>query len=107
MNRLLSIVLATCLAPVHMLFAGDLATAFTQAGANRTQIELAIASVPADERAGMEWLVTHMPEEDLRTLDAEFLVENCNHAYEAWRTAPWHDQISETMFFESILPYAS
>ena len=107
MNRLLSIVLATCLAPVHMLFAGDLATAFTQAGANRAQIELAIESVPTDERAGMEWLVTHMPQVDLQTLDAEFLVENCSHAYAAWRTAPWHDEISEAMFFESILPYAS
>ena len=88
-------------------WAVDLDPALNRAGANREQIQAALDTVPADQRAGMEWLVTHMPQDDLQSLDSAFLLENCAHAYAAWRTAPWHDQISEELFFETILPYAS
>jgi poly(3-hydroxybutyrate) depolymerase len=87
--------------------AADLDTALDHAGANRAQIQTALDAVPADQRAGMEWLVTHMPQQDLQTLDATFLLENCDHAYAAWRNAPWHEEVSERLFFETILPYAS
>jgi hypothetical protein len=43
------------------------------AGENRLEIEQAIREVPEDQKAGMAWLLTHMPEEDLKTLTGEFL----------------------------------
>ena len=87
--------------------AADIPAALDRAGANRAQIQAALDGVPVDQRAGMEWLVAHMPQEDLQTLDSTFLLENCEHAYAAWRNAPWHEEVSETLFFETILPYAS
>ena len=69
------------------------------AGENRLEIEQAIREVPEDQKAGMAWLLTHMPEEDLKTLTGEFLLTNCDLAYEAWANAPWKDQISKEVFF--------
>lgn len=77
------------------------------AGDNRLEIEYAISETPESQKAGMEWLITHMPEEDLQVLTGEFLLENCNLAYEAWQNAPWAEQITEEIFFDCILPYAN
>ncbi|MSR28959.1 MAG: polyhydroxyalkanoate depolymerase [Phycisphaerales bacterium] len=84
----------------------DLEASLDAAGSNRAQIELAIKECPATEHPGMRWLVEHMPVEDLKTLNARFLLDNCTQAYTAWRAAPWHDQVSEGLFFDAILPYA-
>ncbi len=87
--------------------AQDLALALEKAGDNRSQMERALAEVPADQRAGMEYLIRYMPQRDLRELSADYLLENVAYAYEAWRKAPWHAQISEELFFNDILPYAA
>ena len=76
-------------------------------GENRLEIEQAIREVPESQKAGMSWLIRHMPEEDLKTLTGEFLLTNCELAYEAWENAPWKEQITEEMFFDCILPYAN
>lgn len=89
------------------LLVGPFEKHFDIAGENQAEIKRALADVPSDQFAGMEWLVTHMPEEDLKTLSAEFLLANCDLAYEAWQSAPWATQISEDIFFDTILPYAS
>ena len=89
------------------LLIGPFEKHFDIAGENKAEIKRALADVPSDQFAGMEWLITHMPEEDLKTLSAEFLLTNCDLAYEAWQSAPWATQISEEIFFDTILPYAS
>mgnify|MGYP001373735384 CR=1 FL=1 len=85
----------------------ELEQALNLAGENRTEIESALENVPDDQRFGLEWLVARMPERDLTTLDAEFLLTNTHHAYTAWRNSPWSDQISREVFLDAILPYAS
>ena len=77
------------------------------AGDNRLEIERAIREVPEEQKAGMAWLLTHMPEDDLKTLTGEFLLTNCDLAYEAWENAPWKEQITQDIFFDTILPYAN
>ena len=37
---------------------------------------------------GMEWLVQHMPSEDLQSLSADFLIENVKLSYDSWERAP-------------------
>ena len=93
---------------VSLLLGGtDFQKQLNLAGSNRLEIELAINEVPDSQKAGMAWLLTHMPEEDLKILSGEFLLTNCNLAYEAWKNAPWGDQITEEIFFDTILPYAN
>ena len=48
--------------------------ALEKAGENRGEITAALAQATEKQRPGMEFLVIHMPEEDLKTLTAEFLL---------------------------------
>jgi len=77
------------------------------AGENRNEIEQALRLVPDEQTAGMEWLIEHMPMEDLKTLTAEFLLSNCDLAYRSLGNAPWGSDIPEEIFFDAILPYAN
>ena len=82
------------------------ATRLDQAGENRVEIERALETVDEAHRADLIWMLGHMPEGDLRTLDSEFLLENIRLARESWMNAPWHDQVDEALYRDAILPYA-
>ena len=71
------------------------------------EIDKALAQVPAEQRTSMEWLVAHMPAQDRDTLKADFLLQHVDTAYKAWKSAPWNATVSEAMFRDAILPYAS
>ena len=90
-----------------LLAGADLEKQLSIAGNNRIEIERAINDVPIEQSSGMEWLITHMPDKDLKTLSADFLLSNCNLSYEAWNNAPWGSDIPEEIFLNSILPYAN
>jgi Transglutaminase-like superfamily len=81
--------------------------AFAAAGDNRPALESALERVPADQVDTMRWLIERMPEADLKSLSAEFLLENHTLAYEVWTTSPWNADIDEALFRDAILPYAS
>ena len=78
-----------------------------QAGDNRPQIEKALADAAADQRKAMRFLVLNMPERDLTSLSAKYLLENLRLAYQALSEAPWKDQLPQEVFFNDVLPYAS
>ena len=103
-----SVLVATApAAAVHAFNPPATATALDAAGANRAEIERALAEAPAEQRSSMEWLVAHMPAADLATLDARFLLAHVDGAYTAWKSAPWGAQVDEDTFRDAILPYAS
>ena len=105
-----SLVFALCSAVVTSAKPDDtpaLATALERAGENALEIKKALEQVPAKQLTGMQFLVAHMPEHDLQTLSAEYLLENVALAYKAWREAPWKTRVPEALFLNEILPYAS
>ena len=85
----------------------NLDQAFQIAGKNHLEIKRAIKIVPEDQFEGMKWLITHMPNEDLKTLSAEFLISNCELAYQARRSTIWGEKISDEVFYNYVLPYAN
>ncbi len=87
--------------------AGGLEAALERAGENRAELELALSSVPESEQPGMSWLIENMPDSDLRSLSAEYLLENHRVAYQTWEQAPWRDAVGEDVFLDAVLPYAS
>ena len=89
------------------LFGGDIDQQLKIAGKNKNQIKKALRKVPKVHRAGMEWLIKHMPEEDLKNVTSDFLLENCELAYKAWKEASWGREIPEDVFFEYVLPFAN
>lgn len=70
------------------------------------ELKKAWEQCPADQRPGMEFLLTHMPEKDAASLKADFLLENVKLAYQARNEMPWGKDIPEEIFFNDVLPYA-
>ncbi|MBL8814823.1 MAG: transglutaminase domain-containing protein [Planctomyces sp.] len=87
--------------------ANPLEDALVKAGDNRVQLEAALKDCPAEEKRGMEFLIVNMPDGDLTTLTAEFLLENSRYSHEAIHKAAWGKDIPEDVFLDSILPYAN
>jgi hypothetical protein len=85
----------------------DLESALQNAQDNRTEIQAALDGVPDGEREGMEFLILNMPNRDLNSLSAEFLLENVRHAYRAWNESPWKEAVPKHVFLNDVLPYAS
>lgn len=85
----------------------EVTQALTRAGDNRRELERALAETSGDERRGMGFLIANMPDSDLQSLSAEFLLENSNLAWKARRELPWGKQIPEAIFFNNVLPYAN
>lgn len=101
--------LAMCVLPVLAAMAAAeqnrLASAIDTAGENAAEIRLALETVPVQQQRGMQFLIEHMPEPDLRSLTAAFLLENVDLAYLARGQTNW--EIPEDIFFNNVLPYAS
>ncbi|MFO0803186.1 MAG: transglutaminase domain-containing protein [Gemmataceae bacterium] len=89
--------------------AGDeaLLDAVARAGKNRAEIEKALADSPAEMKPGMRFLVVNMPDADLASLKADFLLENLKLAYAARAEMPWAKDIPEEIFLNNVLPYAN
>ena len=88
-------------------FAESVESALKQAGTNRPALVAALEKAPAGQREGIQFLVANMPERDLQSLSAEYLLENLALAYQAMAEAPWAKSISSDLFLNDVLPYAS
>jgi Transglutaminase-like superfamily len=93
--------------PPAKWWADDVEKALPKAGDNRKELEKALADVPSDQRKGLAFLVANMPEGDLKSLKADFLVSNVNLAYKARKEMPWGKDIPEAIFLNDVLPYAN
>jgi hypothetical protein len=78
-----------------------------EAGENSIELKKALDEIEVEFRPGLDFLISNMPESDLKSLDADFLLEHVRGAYLAWQKSPWHSQVSQEAFFNHILPYCS
>lgn len=81
--------------------------ALGRAGSNRGQLEQALRDVPPSQQESLRFLIAHMPQRDLESLSAAFLLENTDYAHKALAAAPWSTQIPHDVFLNDVLPYAS
>jgi pimeloyl-ACP methyl ester carboxylesterase len=58
-------------------------------------------------RRAAYFLVDNMPAKDRAGFDREFLMENLSLAFEARKKFSWGTNVTERMFFNDVLPYAS
>jgi pimeloyl-ACP methyl ester carboxylesterase len=82
-------------------------TRLVAAGANRGELELALKSASDAERPSIGFLITHMPESDLKTLKGDFLITNVRLAHKARQETPWGKAVPEAIFLNDVLPYAN
>lgn len=78
-----------------------------KAGANKAELEKALAAAEKDHRPGLAFLVTHMPEKDAKALKADYLLENLTLAYKARAEFAWAKAVPEAVFFNNVLPYCN
>jgi transglutaminase-like putative cysteine protease/predicted esterase len=81
--------------------------ALGRAGDNRPELVKALTDAPAEQRNGMAFLIAHMPDRDLKSLRADFLLENVRLAYKVRGEVPWGKKIPEDLFLNDVLPYAN
>ncbi|MFO0843969.1 MAG: transglutaminase domain-containing protein [Gemmataceae bacterium] len=93
--------------PAPRRWPADVEGALGRAGPNRGELAAALTRAPADQRAGVAFLIAHMPQGDLGSLTADFLLENVALAYRARRESPWGGGLPEDVFLNDVLPYAN
>lgn len=98
---------SSCGAAEEQAPAAALQAVLDRAGENRAELTAALDQVDPARRGGLVFLLEHMPTYDLRSLSAEFLLENVNEAYEARQECAWGDSIPEPIFRNYVLPYAN
>ena len=109
-RRVLSALCFVLLASTGALVAQDdtsLEAALTRAGENRSELEAALNRAPEAQKEALAFLIRYMPQPDLRSLDADFLLENLELAHSARDKAPWAARLSDDLFRNAVLPYAN
>lgn len=79
------------------------------AGENRQELEQAVKHCQGSdlEKKSIRFLIIHMPDSDLKTLTAKYLVSNVKFAIQARQATPWGKRVPEAVFLNDVLPYAS
>mgnify|MGYP000993968763 FL=1 len=77
------------------------------AGGNAKELDKALKEVPRNEREGMAFLISYMPERDARSLSADFLLENVQYAYKARAEFPWAKEVPDSVFLNDVVAYAN
>lgn len=87
----------------HALIDRTIATA----GDNAKELKKALKEVPRNEREGMAFLISYMPERDAKSLSADFLLENVQYAYKARAEFPWAKEGPDSVFLNDVVAYAN
>ena len=87
----------------HALIDRTIATA----GDNAKELKKALKEVPRNEREGMAFLISYMPERDAESLSADFLLENVQYAYKARAEFPWAKEVPDSVFLNDVVAYAN
>src|SRR5690606_36974667 len=82
-------------------------SAFIKAGDNRKEIESALSDVDRRNRESAAFLIAYMPEKDLQTLDASFILDQVNGAAKVRKEFSWCRELPDFIFLNEVLPYYS
>ena len=79
----------------------------TLAGDNAKELQKALKSVSKEQKEGMAFLISYMPERDAKTLTADFLKEHVQYAYKAKAEFPWAKEVPNDIFLNDVLAYVN
>lgn len=85
----------------------QLQVALNAAGKNKTELQKALKEAPREQKEAVAFLIANMPERDLISLTADYILENTRVAYEAREKFSWCSELPDSIFFNDVLPYAS
>ncbi len=85
----------------------QLQIAFNSAGENKIELEKALKEAPKEQKKAVAFLISYMPERDLTSLSADYILENTRVAFEAREKFEWCRELPDSIFFNDVLPYAA
>ncbi|RLD66010.1 MAG: transglutaminase domain-containing protein [Bacteroidetes bacterium] len=80
--------------------------AFKKAGKNKLELKQIFELVSEEQKKAAAFLLTNMPERDLKNLTAGYLQDNINWALKIKTSFPWSNEIPDSIFLNDVLPYA-
>ena len=66
-----------------------------------------VGKCDAGNEGGVAFLISYMPERDLKTMKGDDLLSNVKLAYEARNRFAWAKSVPDSIFLNDVLPYAS
>ena len=85
----------------------SLFNALNKAGSNQAELIKALRNAPQEHKKALEFLISFMPERDLRDLSEKYLLKNVSLAYKAREKFNWAQKVPEAVFLNDVLPYAT
>ncbi len=101
------VVLSSCQPEFTKEEQAQLEQALSKAGGNKVELEKALEQAPEAHRKAVWFLIANMPERDLTSLTADFILENTKVAYQAREQFAWCKSLPDSLFFNDVLPYVS
>jgi len=101
--------LSCCLLPVGVtaqVTAGSLFESLPCAPDVRAAYEAGWRQLDSPQRESYEFLLRHMPKEDVGKVAAAALLETVRFAHQARAAVPWGGEVADDMFRNYVLPYA-
>jgi hypothetical protein len=80
-------------------------SALVKAGENRNELETALQNTPRELKESTAFLISWMPEGDLRALDADFIMDQVNGAALVREEFSWCSALPDSIFLNEVLPY--
>ncbi len=82
-------------------------SALVKAGDNSTELMKAIDNSSKQEKEAVAFLLAYMPEKDLKTLDADFILDQVKGAVKVREEYSWCRELPDSIFLNEVLPYYS
>lgn len=82
-------------------------SALVKAGNNRAEIMTVLSNSSKQEKEAAAFLISYMPEHDLKSLDAGFILDQVKGAVGARNEFPWCRELPDSIFLNEVLPYYS
>jgi hypothetical protein len=80
-------------------------TAIIKAGSNSDEIKTVLEEVPKKFFNSAVYLISYMPESDLKTLTSKYILNNISTSYKAKEKFKWTKSLPDSIFFNYVLPY--
>ena len=82
-------------------------TAYVNAGDNAEQIFTALENSSKQQKNTVAFLISYMPEKDLKTLSTEFISDQINGVLKVRNEFEWCKNLPDSIFLNEVLPYFS
>lgn len=86
---------------------GGLGASLDRVPNRKAEWEKFVASVPSAQRVAAEYLLTWMPEDDLKSVSPSYVGEMIRLAYAGRKGTDWGPKVPREVFLDAVLPYAS